>query len=326
MATPPHLLTIPRELRDNIYEYLHREAAFYWVVGGSKLHCARVEIERAPILNALIVCHRLREEYLESGLYRNLSMFIRTYRCGRRDEDDDVGDDTLSYTAHAACIDTDSLRHCVHNCLIYTSQIVSLLCHVKHIKLHIEGHLDDADINTATNGTVLDLAHGLEGRVPSVLSIKIGVQFTDDCHWITCLPSERTLHEDVATRSLALMAANPQLLGLPLNQTCAGFRTHPFNIFTPPESSHDYLESLELMKFYVLFYTKNPDCTRRLVWSPAQFSKAFPFYRNPWLDNHRDWATSAWVHERYGRLMNDVVGWLEKSGEALHDMKENTTK
>tara|TARA_R110002003_G_scaffold149_5_gene13526 strand:- start:2115 stop:2726 length:612 start_codon:yes stop_codon:yes gene_type:complete len=203
---------------------------------------------------------------------------------------------------------------------------VSLLCHVKHIKLHIEGHLDDADINTATNGTVLDLAHGLEGRVPSVLSIKIGVQFTDDCHWITCLPSERTLHEDVATRSLALMAANPQLLGLPLNQTCAGFRTHPFNIFTPPESSHDYLESLELMKFYVLFYTKNPDCTRRLVWSPAQFSKAFPFYRNPWLDNHRDWATSAWVHERYGRLMNDVVGWLEKSGEALHDMKENTTK
>jgi hypothetical protein len=253
-------------------------------------------------------------------------MFIHTYRCGRRNEDDDVGDDTLSYTAHAAWIDTDSLRHDAHDCLIYTSQIVSLLCHVRHIRLHIEGRLDGADIKTATNGIVRDFAHVLDGRVPCVLSIKIGVQFMDNYHWITCLRSERTLHEDVATKSLALMAANPQLLDLPLTQTCAGFRKQKTYVSTPLDSSHDYWEWLKLINFHVLFYTNNSDCTRRLVWSPAQISEAFPLAQITLLAQYPDWTVSNWADERYSMPRKDVDGWLEKSGEALQDMQENTTK
>jgi hypothetical protein len=133
MATPPHLSTIPRELRDKIYEHLHREATFFWEVGGSKVHCAKVEIGRAPIPNALLVCHRLREEYLEFRLYRNLTMNIRTYRFGRVNEDNDDGDNTLSYTAHGRWVEGS---------LTPTMQIASLLCHVGHILLLIQGDLD----------------------------------------------------------------------------------------------------------------------------------------------------------------------------------------
>jgi hypothetical protein len=62
------------------------------------------------------------------------------------------------------------------------------------------------------------------------------------------------------------------------------------------------------------------------VWSPAQFAEAFPLRQIPVLDNHPDFLTPNWVVERYSMLRKDVDGWLEKSGEALHGMKENTTK
>jgi hypothetical protein len=69
----PHLLGIPREMRNLIYEYLYEErheleieAEFRAVAG----------LRNCPLVNVLLVHPQLREEYLDSRCFRNLSLYF----------------------------------------------------------------------------------------------------------------------------------------------------------------------------------------------------------------------------------------------------------
>lgn len=66
MTSP--LLTLPRELRDNIYSHLHQDITFKDDYGYSTRleNSVVVTIKNAPLPAVLMVNWQLREEYLQS--------------------------------------------------------------------------------------------------------------------------------------------------------------------------------------------------------------------------------------------------------------------
>jgi hypothetical protein len=73
----PHLLTIPREIRDNIYKYLHRELRICTALLESDHDPPIVSIMNAPYLSVLLVHSRLYEEYKECASFRSSTAEIR---------------------------------------------------------------------------------------------------------------------------------------------------------------------------------------------------------------------------------------------------------
>jgi hypothetical protein len=80
-STKPHLLTIPREIRDKIYGYLHHQikTCWAWREIQSQPDCwdtAVLIVHNAPLLDVLLTHSRLRDEYLESACFRVPSLTI----------------------------------------------------------------------------------------------------------------------------------------------------------------------------------------------------------------------------------------------------------
>jgi hypothetical protein len=65
--TPPtaHLLTIPRELRDQIYSYLTHSFQRTWISQDQRFSCV-IRYENAPLPSLFLAHTRLRDEYLEA--------------------------------------------------------------------------------------------------------------------------------------------------------------------------------------------------------------------------------------------------------------------
>jgi hypothetical protein len=83
LSPKPHLLTIPREIRDIIYTHLSHDIAFRWgyrtfsfPLGGS--YATPVHFHGVPSLSALLTCSRIFEEYSAAPCFRNLSLSLTT--------------------------------------------------------------------------------------------------------------------------------------------------------------------------------------------------------------------------------------------------------
>ena len=75
----PHLLTIPRELRDKIYEYLHSDIEKGYLVkfeGVKAAQAISVRTEQAPLSSVLLVHSRLYAEYRESVHFKDISVIF----------------------------------------------------------------------------------------------------------------------------------------------------------------------------------------------------------------------------------------------------------
>ena len=74
-AAPLHLLTLPREIRNNIYGFLSRDIDLRTIneLGGV---ATVVHITNAPCVEVLLTHSRIRDEYLEAECFRNLSAAI----------------------------------------------------------------------------------------------------------------------------------------------------------------------------------------------------------------------------------------------------------
>jgi hypothetical protein len=74
--TRSHLLTLPREIRNEIYGYLTKEIKFDWVweqeFDSDGPYTATVLIEDVPICAILLTHSRLCEEYLEARCFKEL--------------------------------------------------------------------------------------------------------------------------------------------------------------------------------------------------------------------------------------------------------------
>jgi hypothetical protein len=87
----PHLLGIPRELRNIIYDYLFEwETVDDW-------HCevpwrsdplrAEIRLKSAPLSNVLLANSQLHDEYLESAVFRSPTIELRILRLEGMDMD-----------------------------------------------------------------------------------------------------------------------------------------------------------------------------------------------------------------------------------------------
>jgi hypothetical protein len=79
-TSPPHLLNLPREIRNCIYHYLSQEIDFnwrwnHWPLSGNE-GISKVCLKDAPMLSVLLTSHRLYDEYLESEHFKNTAITI----------------------------------------------------------------------------------------------------------------------------------------------------------------------------------------------------------------------------------------------------------
>lgn len=74
VSSTPHLLTIPREMRDKIYSHLTRPKRFkrWKLFYSGDLEYEAVDVTATvPCGGVLLTCSRLHEEYRESNTYKN---------------------------------------------------------------------------------------------------------------------------------------------------------------------------------------------------------------------------------------------------------------
>ncbi|KAJ8112735.1 hypothetical protein OPT61_g4966 [Boeremia exigua] len=71
ISPAPHLLTLPREIRDEIYGYLHQR------LEPKSMQVFQVTVSNAPLLPVLLTHSRLHEEYLQADCFRNLAAIVQ---------------------------------------------------------------------------------------------------------------------------------------------------------------------------------------------------------------------------------------------------------
>jgi hypothetical protein len=101
-----HLLGIPRELRDTIYDYLHEERHELNI---ETKYNAVVGLRNCPLVNVLLVHSQLREEYLESRCFRNISLYFSNF----------AGDGAETVLASPALRNISSAFRIVRECTVY---------------------------------------------------------------------------------------------------------------------------------------------------------------------------------------------------------------
>jgi hypothetical protein len=74
MKEVPHLLTLPREVRDNIYSYLHHEVS-------RNYRNWRLQLKNAPIVAVLLTHSRLYYEYQDADCYKDLDCVLLSSWC-----------------------------------------------------------------------------------------------------------------------------------------------------------------------------------------------------------------------------------------------------
>ena len=81
-TTRPHLLTIPREIRHEIYGYLHYEIRIDWhwceTDHPDYWELADLTYRNAPLLNVLLFHSRLHDEYLDSACFKDPMNYNRS--------------------------------------------------------------------------------------------------------------------------------------------------------------------------------------------------------------------------------------------------------
>jgi hypothetical protein len=80
-SSPPHLLTLPREVRDIIYHYLTQDIDLDWgykilpfPLGGH--YAVKLRLRNAPLPNVLLSCTRIYDEYSQASCFRKPSVTI----------------------------------------------------------------------------------------------------------------------------------------------------------------------------------------------------------------------------------------------------------
>lgn len=71
-ANPPHLHTLPREIRNQIYSYLHKEVVVHTQRSPS-VFVVQLRLENVPYMSVLLINSQIYHEYREADCFRNLA-------------------------------------------------------------------------------------------------------------------------------------------------------------------------------------------------------------------------------------------------------------
>jgi hypothetical protein len=79
LTPTPHLLTVPREIRDQIYSHLHRKIQLHHTPLRDVALRIDVSLKNTPLISVLLMHPRLRAEYTQSPSFKKLSLKIDDY-------------------------------------------------------------------------------------------------------------------------------------------------------------------------------------------------------------------------------------------------------
>ncbi|KAH7070816.1 hypothetical protein FB567DRAFT_539274 [Paraphoma chrysanthemicola] len=322
----PSLLTLPLELRHEVYAYLHRPFSCVWLVDGNYVHCAEVEVAEAPLPEVSLVCAQLHAEYITSEVHRKLMMTIRIWGdkidCDMVDESDpqDAHAGSISH-AEWALGSMGEVR--MHTSTASTLQISPLLEHLKHILVLIRGErkYDDTDGDSATNDTLQDVAQVLGGHVPRLKTIKIAAQFFEDEVTIHDWRAKQKVADHIGNTTWVSMVTHPSLLNLRLVQVCAfGLSrdlaaTEP-TTSTQPSDPRPRYTWVVYVPGRALLYAADQNLARPSFWVPEQMREVLSEDEIPGA-NGCTWTrveTSNWP---FLTKPEKVSRWLERRGDDL---------
>jgi hypothetical protein len=153
-TTRSHLLTLPREIRNEIYGYLTKEIKFDWVweheFDSDGPYMATVLIEDVPICAILLTHSRLCEEYLEARCFKELHATI---------------DANLSIGHHPGFIEETLAKQ---------QDKTTVFARIKHASVFITAFgSSDADVLSGLDCALVELASGLTSLKLAVFTLTL---------------------------------------------------------------------------------------------------------------------------------------------------------
>lgn len=314
-----HLLSLPREIRDQIYSYLHQPIQMRWEINKQNIHCATLKVPKAPIAAMFRTCTRMHDEYRESHLMRNLAATLSTTRA----------------TTPGSLALTDLQCHAVEGLVIdhalpaELEEVANLLATVKDLTILVNNKRSMEEDATIWN-ELQTLEHIILPFHQTISTIRVGIHQWQDPHPLQ-MSSRRETKEyvDPALGTLTFMPTpNISFMGKPLVQQAAGYRLQLVLLQLHPSDQKDLLERFHRHKTGVYVYSNEPPS--RLAkggsyWSEDEVVRSFPVACS-WFNMQRSMnlnlrdrfdafgVTDAWIQTEYGPNARKMWEWREKRG------------
>lgn len=314
-----HILSLPREVRDQIYSYLHKPLQLRWELNKHNVHCVSVTMPMAPIAALFRTCTRLNEEYRESRLLRTLAATISTTRA----------------TNHETAALTDMQCHAVEKAVIMHAepaaieQVGALLASVRDLTILVDNKRSMTEDPTIWN-ELQTLESLLSPFHQTLATIRIGIHQRQDPHPLQMNSRRETkLYKDPSLSTASFMPLpKPSFMGKRLVQQAAGYRLQLVLLQLHPSDQKDLLERFHRHKTGVYVYSNEPSlqlAKHGLYWEQEEAVRSFPMVCS-WFNmlrsmnlNLRDrfdafGVTDAWIQTEYGSMATKMVEWREKKG------------
>ena len=321
-----HLLALPREIRDQIYSYLHQPVQLKWELNKHNVHCAAIQLPKAPIPAVFSTCTRLHDEYRESRLLRNLTATISTTRA----------------TNHETAASTDLQCHAVEGSVIMQAepapieQVANLLASVRDLTILMDNKRSMAEDSSIWNE--LETFESILSPFHQTLStVRIGIHQWQDPYPLQMNSRRQTKTYTDPTLDASSFMPTPRstIMGKPLMQQAVGYRLQLVLLQLHPSDPKDLLERFHRHKTGVYVYSNEPPV--RLVkdglyWEEKEAVQSFPM-KCSWFNMQRSMnlnlrdrfdafgVTDAWIQTEYAPMARKMMEWREKRGDGVIEGK-----
>jgi hypothetical protein len=313
------LLNLPREIRDNIYSYLHQPRQIRWEIGKHDVHCVSINVPKAPISAVFQTCTRLHEEYRQSRNLRTLAATISTTRA----------------TNHETAASTDLQCHAVDGSVIMHAEpapiehVAHLLASVRDLTILMDNKRS-MDDDTPVWNELQTLESLLSPFHQMLTTIRIGIHQWQDPNPLQMKSRRETkAYTDPSLSTAKFMPTpNSTFMGKPLIQQAAGYRLQLVLLQLHPSDQKDLLERFHRHRTGVYVYSN--DAPRQLArdglyWAQEEVVESFPMNCS-WFNMQRSMnlnlrdrfdafgVTDAWIQTEYGPNARKMMEWREKRG------------
>jgi hypothetical protein len=208
LAQPSCLLAIPRELRDQIYGYLHRPNKFSCrtrSTGGD----ISIHVEQSPIIEVLLTCSRLHHEYLDSSVYTQLTAIMDTSVATKWH--------VIRPALHTNSLVTAGLLDRTSDASPMSDAALNqVLACLKHIVWILNDRTGKPPWGVALS-QVRGITNTLEELCHSLVSFKVGIKTEVERDIVECKRSERLAgNHPIINHSLAFLQVPKSIFGLPI--------------------------------------------------------------------------------------------------------------
>lgn len=314
-----HILSLPREIRNQIYSYLHQPLQLRWELNKHDVHCVAIKVPEAPVPAVFQTCTRLHEEYRESRMLRNLAATISTTRA----------------TNHETAALTDLQCHAVQGSVIMHAKsapienVATLLASIKNLTILVDNKrsmTEDSSIwsELQTLESLLSPFH------QTLSTVRIGFHQWQDPHPLQ-MGSRRetkTYRDPSLSTSTFMPAPSKTFMGKALIQQAAGYRLQLVLLQLHPSDPKDLLERFHRHKTGVYVYSDEPSLRLAkdgLYVEQEEAARSFPMNCS-WFNMQRSMnlnlrdrfdafgVTDAWIQAEYGSMAKKMMEWREIRG------------